>query len=164
MLAKMQSYVADWLRGEIQKALELQGHVATGKLKESIDVQVTQAVDLFSIDGRFIRYGKFVDTGTKGGGWVPIEMMIAWVRIKKVSFAGKSELQTAKLIQWKIFKKGSPTNGDEKKKRFLSLTLEQQESEIIKRITEVVGDFITIEFFNMIEKVQKEFDAQKLAA
>ena len=162
MLEQLQQ-VADFIKREIQDELVAQGHEATGRLKESISVEVTQAFDLISIDGRFVKYGKYVDTGTRGGGWIPFDDLIEWVRIKRIRFSGKSEKQTAKLIQWAVFKKGSPTDGDSRKKRFVSGTLERIEPDISVKIQEIVSGYLEFEFYNMIERTQRSFDNAQAA-
>lgn len=165
MLERLQKEVGDWLKLELQKSLEDQGHVATGRLKESIDVEVTQAVDLFSIDGRMLTYGKYVDRGRKAGvKKVPIDALYLWVRAKKLDLRGKSALSVAYAIQQSIFKKGIPTDGDEKKLRFLSGKLEEMEGQISDRISAIVNNVIEIEFTNMIERERRLINQNTFAA
>lgn len=164
MLAKLKEF-AQYLEKEITTELVSQGHVASGKLKESISVEVTKALDLISIDGRFIYYGRYVDTGRRAGvKRVPLDALIEWIRIKRITLNGKSERQVAFAIQTAIYKKGIPTSGDIRKKRFVSGTLEKKESEIISQIRDIVSDFVNIEFENLIEKVQREFNRTAAAA
>jgi hypothetical protein len=165
LIDRLKIEVADYLKKQIVKELIAQDHVASGKLLNSVDVAVTDAVDVISIDGRFLKYGKYVDTGTRGGGVVPIDAMIAWMRIKRIDLRGKREIDVANSIRWAIYKKGSPTDGDQRKKRWMSATLENEMNEIIRRIDLIVGEVVTIEFENIIEKWRREFEnVEKMAA
>lgn len=156
----LQTEVADFLKEAIKEEMIAQGHVATGNLLNSVEVEVTNAIDLISIDGRFLKYGRFVDTGTRGGGWVPIDVLIQWMRIKKIDLRGKREKEVAYAIRWAIYKKGSPTDGDERKKQFMTRTLDRLENEINTRIINIVDEAMQITFTNMIAKVQKDFNVE----
>lgn len=159
MLEKLQTDVADFILQELIKELGYQGHIASGKLLDSLEVEVTEAAGLFSIDGRYLTYGKYVETGRKAGvKRVPIDALIEWIRVKRLDLRGKSERSVAFAIQAAIFKKGIPTDGDETKKRFVGRTLDRLESEIINRVDKIVSDFVQIEFDNIIAREQKELN------
>jgi hypothetical protein len=164
MLERLKTEVADYLVLELRNELEAQGHNATGKLSESIRVEVINAVDIIFLEGSFLSYGRGVDQGQPVGTYVPIDALIDWMRAKKFNARGKRELSIAYAIQQTILKKGTPTDGDERKKRFMSATLDRTESEVFNRISNIVSDFMQIEFSNIIENAQKEFDRDSIAA
>jgi len=159
LIERLKTGVADFLQAELVKELVSQGHEATGKLKESIEVSVRKSIDNVSIRGEFAFYGEYVDRGRKAGGKkVPIDVLIEWIRVKKLSLNGKREKDVAFAIQNSIHKKGIPTDGDRRKKRFVSRTLDKHENEIIARVDEIVSGFMFVQFNNLIERSQKEFD------
>ena len=163
MLEKLQQ-VADFIKREIQDELVAQGHEATGRLKESISVEVTQAFDLISIDGRFVYYGRYVDQGRRAGvKRVPIDALLEWIKIKRLSAPGKTPRSLAFAIQTAIYKRGIPTDGDSRKKRFVSGTLERIEPDISVKIQEIVSGYLEFEFYNMIERTQRSFDNAQAA-
>ena len=159
MLARLQTFVGNYIQVELQNELVKQGHIASSELKDSIDVAVTQAFNIFTITGRYLNYGRYVDTGRKAGiKRVPIDALIRWMRIKNIQLNGKREKSVAFAIQTAIFKKGIPVDGDQTKKRWMSGTVDKLEPEIVRRVSIVIQDFLVIEFTNMIERTQLEFD------
>lgn len=150
--------LAAYLEKSLKDELLRQNHVASKKLLDSIEVVCNNIANGYTIEGSFLSYGSAVDTGTKPGHKIPIKDLIDWMRFKKIQFAGKSELQTAFLIRNSIFKRGTPTDGDPNKKRWLSLTLEKNEQKIIDDIEALAFGSIEIEFNNLIERTQRVFD------
>ena len=158
MILERLNEVAKFISIELKQELEAQGHNASGELGKSIDVATKELVNGFVIQGSFVFYGKFVDTGRKAGGKkVPIDALIEWIRVKRIDLRGKKERSVAFAIQNSIHKKGIPTDGDQRKKRWISGTLERIEGDIASMIQTIVEDFVTLEFNNIIEKTRKEF-------
>lgn len=165
MLERLKSEVAEWLKAKLNKELEEQGHIATGNLANSIEVTIKRFLDGWEIQGFFLHYGKYVDTGRRAGvKRVPLDALIEWMRVKKMDLRGKSERSVAFAIQTAIFKKGIPTDGDERKKRWISRTLEDNEQEIFDRIQPIMYQFVEVEFTNMIERTRTLLNQQEAAA
>ncbi len=165
MLARLKSEVGDFLKGKLNAELEAQGHKATGNLADSIEITIKRFLDGWEIQGRFLHYGKYVDTGRAAGvKRVPLDALIEWIRVKRMDLRGKSERSVAFAIQTAIFKKGIPTDGDERKKRWISRTLEDNEQEIFDRIQPIMYQFVTVEFNNLVERTQKLLNEQAAAA
>jgi len=155
--AKQLQPIARFLQQEVITELEQQGHIATGNLKDSIEAAIEEYAGGFKIVGRYLYYGEYVDTGRKPGTKrVPIDALIAWIRVKKINLNGKRERDVAFAIQTAIFKKGIPTDGDDKKKRFVSRTLEATEGELKAMIESVFYRIVKLSVENMIEETQKE--------
>lgn len=163
MLERLKSEVGDWLKSKLKTELENQGHVATGNLLNSIDVSIHRFLDGWEIRGTFLSYGKEVDTGQPPGTRVEISALIEWMRAKKMDLRGKSEQTVAFLIQRKILKVGTPTDGDKTKTGWMSKTLEDNEQEIFDRIKPIMYQFVTVEFNNMIERTRTLLNEQAAA-
>lgn len=159
------THIANWLKSQLEAELERQGHIATGDLGNSIEVIVEELTNGFEIKGSYLHYGKYVDTGRAPGVTpVPIDALLDWIRVKNISFEGKSELQTAFAIRNSIFNNGIPTDGDSSKLRWVSGTLENKENELDAMIREAAGSYVTLIFNNMIEESQKAFYETDIAA
>lgn len=147
-----------YLEAKLKAELISQGHVASRKLLESIDLVISRLINGWQLHGEYLVYGTDLDTGTLPGRKIPIKTLIDWMRLKKILFAGKSELQTAFLIQNAIFKKGTPTNRSSDKLRWMSKTLEASESKIVSIIEEAAFSEITILVSNMVEASAIKFE------
>lgn len=140
--------------------LQRQGHRATGDLINSLDVVTEQISGAVSIVGRYVYYGRFVDTGRNAGlKGVPIDALIAWIRVKNIDLMGNSEKSVAFAIMNAIKKHGIPTNRDMSKRRFMSGTLERMETQIFDRITEAYGRAVEKEIVNLIEQTQTSINS-----
>ena len=158
-------HIADYLKRKLQDELARQGHVATGDLGNSIEVVVEEITNGFELKGSYLYYGKFVDTGRAPGVTrVPIDALLDWIYVKGISFEGKSEMQTAFAIQTSIFNKGIPTDGDPDKLRWMSGTIEANETELDALIREAAGSYVTTIFNNLVEESQKAFYNTEIAA
>lgn len=158
-MKKQLDILAGWIQRILIEELERQGHKATGQLINSVEVAVNDITDGFEIVGQHLYYGRFVDTGRKAGvKRVPIDALIDWIRVKKMDLRGNSERQVAFAIQRAIYNKGIPTDGDQRKKRWMSGTLEAKALEIDEKIREIAGYYVDLVFDNMIERSKKEFE------
>ena len=149
--------LAKYLEQELKKELYAQGHIATAKLYESIKVEVSRGVNNMAISGTFIHYGSHVNRGRRAGlRGVPIDALIEWIRIKKMDLRGKSEKSVAFAIQKSIKKKGIPTNGSDRKKRFMSRVLEDEAPRIRRDILLACGDYMQATIVDMVEKTKQK--------
>ena len=131
--------IAKTLENMIKEELQSQNHIAKKNLYNSIEVIVAQEIGGWKIVGKYLYYGDFVESGRKAGvKRVPLDVLIEWIKDKKINLRGKDERSVAFAIQAAIFKKGIPTDGDDKKKKFVSRTLEDNEKQIEKMIRDAV--------------------------
>lgn len=142
--------VATYLEQRLKATLVAQDHVATGDLYNSIEAVVQETVKGWKIVGSNLFYGNIQDTGLKPGIYVPIKALIDWIRAKRINLQGKKELSVAFAIRAAIYKKGTPTDGDDKKKRWISRTLEEEEQEIKKRIQKAMALEVELMVENMV--------------
>lgn len=157
MTQKALQPIAALLQQEVIMELESQGHIATGDLKDSIEATVEAYAGGFKIVGRYLYYGEYVDRGRPPGTKkVPLDALLNWIRVKKINLNGKREKDVAFAIQTAIFKKGIPTDGDDKKKRFVSRTLEANEASIKEMVEAVFYKLVTLSVDNMVEDTQKQ--------
>ena len=144
-----------YLEGALKDELTKQGHVATGKLLESIKVAVLHTAIGDTIEGRGATYSKYVDWGRKPGGYrVPIDALIAWIEVKGMA-TGEKAISLAWAIQYSIWKNGVPTNKDKGKTQFVTRTLEGNKSKIFTDVSKAVNDFYMIELRNIITQVSE---------
>ena len=156
--------IAEWMRQQLVAELENQGHVATSDLLNSVEVAVDDITGGFEMKGMYLYYGRFVDTGRAPGVTrVPIDALLDWIRVKGITFDGKSERQTAFAIQTSIYNNGIPTDGDSSKLRWMSATLEENQSELDSRIREAAGFYVISIFNNIIESSQQAFNQNEAA-
>lgn len=136
--------------------LTRQGHRATGALIDSVDVYIKQQQSLISIIGSFAHYGPYVDRGRRPGGKrVPLDALVEWIKVKQIDLRGKSQRSVAFAIQTSIWKHGIPTSGSMDKKRFMSGTLERNETVIFEMISRAFQNLFEGEIFNMVEKANQ---------
>jgi hypothetical protein len=152
--------LCDMLKVWLIAALERQGHKATGDLINSIDVALEKAMAGMSIVGKFVYYGRFVDTGRRAGiTGVPVDELIKWIRVKNIDLRGRKERDVAFAMMFAIKKKGIPSNGAQDKKRFMSGVLEEHETEIFNMIDTAFYNLFEGEINNLVEKTQTEINS-----
>lgn len=157
MIQKALQPIATLLQREVITELEAQGHIATGELKDSIEATVEDYTGGFKIVGRYLYYGDYVNSGRPPGTKkVPLDALINWIRVKKINLNGKREKDVAFAIQTAIFKKGIPSDGDDKKKRFVSRTLEANEVRVKEMVEAVFYKLVKLSVDNMVEDTQKQ--------
>jgi hypothetical protein len=106
-----------------------------------------------------------VDTGRKAGGKrVPLDVLIQWIRIKKIDLRGRSEKSVAFAMQTAIHKKGIPTDGDTDKKYFMTNTIKRLRPEIESRLRSIIQEAIRIEFVHMIDRARESMNEFNYAA
>lgn len=143
------------LESSIKEELEHQGHIATGKLRDSIKISVQKTINGAIIEGRGSIVGRYVDWGRRSGGRrVPIQALLEWIRIKGLA-VGKSEIQLAWAIQTNIHKHGIPTDRDQGKTQFITRTLAGQKDKILSDIREASYYFYGVQLSNIIREVKE---------
>lgn len=149
--------LCDYLEGEIKAELEKQGHIATGNLRDSIKVVLAENEKGFSIEGRASSIAKYVDWGRKPGGRrVPVDALLAWIRVRGITATGMSERSLAWAIQHSIWKNGIPTDSSKKEThtKFVTRTLQGNRERIKNDIKEASEFFIGFEIDNMIMEIK----------
>lgn len=57
------------------------------------------------------RYAGWVHEGTRGRGLVPLDEMVAWIRLKGIKPRTEMSIESlAHLLRWRIFKRGTAAN------------------------------------------------------
>ena len=124
--------IQNLLTNALRKELAQQGHIASGELLQSIRIVVKEVVNGIEIEGRFLKYGVYVDRGRKAGTKkVPIDAILRWIRVKGIDLRGKREVSVAFAIQHSIFKNGIPSNRNKNKLRWMRGTLEKKTPEVL---------------------------------
>jgi hypothetical protein len=148
--------LAQYLERQIIDSLEGQNHVASGKLRESIKVNVEKVLGGYVIVGNQLFYGKFVDSGVgPRKAWVPVDVLIQWMRDKNIPLRGAREEDVAKRIRWAIWNKGIPTSGDPSKLKFLRNVLNQNEQVIQTTISAYFKRVVALSIKNSIENATR---------
>ena len=99
--------LCEFLEDEMRGRLTKQGHIATGKLRDSIKTTVRKAAYGYVIEGKSDGYGRYVDTGRRPGGKrVPISALLSWIEVKGFDLKGKQAIDVAWAIQTKIYQNG----------------------------------------------------------
>lgn len=144
--------LAEYLEAELKSELQRQGHIATGKLYDSIKVAIENDSIVGAANEAF--YAKYVDWGRKPGGKkVPIGALISWVQIKGLA-TGDRAISLAWAIQNSIWKNGVPTSRDESKKKFVTRTLEGNKEKILKEISGAYYNAFNVEITNIVRSIK----------
>lgn len=162
---KQLKIVAQYLKEKLGEELTKQGHKATGRLLESIKVEVKDLPDRTILEGSFEDYGKFLDTGVKNvrPGRAYIEAIVNWLRLKGIQAGDKSLLSIAFAIRATHLKQGIPTS---KSRRFsqakgnrrigwMTETLNEQEQQIGKMIDDAYFVEMNVIVDNFVRKSNK---------
>lgn len=147
--------IAQYLEQQLKQKLIAQGHVATKALLNSIKVEVKNEVDKWLIVGSNLEYGNAQDKGQPPNTFVPITVLIDWIRIKQINLKGRRELDVAFAIQKRIMAVGTPTNGDPKRKRWLSGTLEEESNTVQQMIQKALQQEVELMMTNIIEQTKQ---------
>lgn len=140
-----------------------QGHKATGKLLESIKVELKE--NPTSLIGSFEDYGIFVDTGVRNvrPGRAYIEAIIRWLRAVGIQGGIKELTSIAFAIRATHLKEGIPSRDSRKfssapgQRRigWMTETLNENEQEIAKRIDEVFFFEVDVIVENFVRQSNK---------
>jgi len=152
-------YVFSYLKQQMIAELILQGHKATGQLIESIDNEITSSTELVKLDGTFVYYGRFVDTGRRAGGKkVPIDAIIEWIKVKQFESDIKKIKGMAFAIQQNIFKHGisqqsswrGTTTG-----QFMTKVLENNKQQISDDVRKAVQTSLESAIFSIVNEINQ---------
>lgn len=84
-----------------------QGHTASEALFNSIQSVIEHTLTGITISAQALYYAKFVNAGRKPGTkGVPIDVLIEWIRRKRLNMEGKRERSVAFAMQRSIRDKG----------------------------------------------------------
>lgn len=144
--------IAKYLEHELISELIDRDIIASEDLKKSVEVKVLKTVEGLVIQGRYLYYGRFVETGRRAKvKRVPIDALIKWIKDRKINLKGKKERDVAFAIQHGIWKKGI------KPRRWQTETIDKNENRIAIDIEEIIGKTLSLVIENMITRVQKDF-------
>ena len=96
------------IKGELKNELEMQGHVASGRLRDSIDYKITGEDELtFTALPRW----RQVNDKQPAGRFVARTKLVYWLRQKGVVLPNGAKSKMVFNIQKIIFEEGTPTKG-----------------------------------------------------
>lgn len=99
--------IAQYLSDTLQMELLNQGHTASEALFNSIQSVIEHTLTGITISAQALYYAKFVNAGRKPGTkGVPIDVLIEWIRRKRLNMEGKRERSVAFAMQRSIRDKG----------------------------------------------------------
>jgi hypothetical protein len=125
--------------------------VASGKLRDSVKVQVVEKTNETILQVMMLEYSQYVQSGRiSGKGKVPIKSLLQWIKDRKLKGRSKkgryiSNLSFAFAIQTNIKKFGIRPAG------FIDVSIESIMSD--PRITELIGEAAYDELINAIEGI-----------
>ena len=146
--------LAKYLNIRMQQELILQDHVTPkATLLNSMQAKETRPG---LIEGSFVFYGRFVDTGRAPGvKRVPLQALIDWIILRRLDGMIDAR-RLAFMIQAKIFKEGIPTansrNLAPRRTNLVGQVLDDNMSEIEKQIADKVFTMIDTEIINSIRQ------------
>lgn len=165
--------IASYLKEELQKELEAQGHNATGRLSQEIEEKIIVLLDEIDIEMYILYYGKYQDTGLKpdqipyrrgshAGTSKFIEALMKWAVVKKIVQEGSRQQRSfAFAVAEKMKKQGMPTDGayaytsNGRRKDWVTHTLKEAEPEIIKRALNMEFNVVDVAIENLIRDISK---------
>lgn len=99
--------IAQYLSDTLQMELLNQGHTASEALFNSIQSVIEHTLTGITISAQALYYAKFVNAGRKPGTkGVPINLLVEWIRRKRLNMEGKRERSVAFAMQRSIRDKG----------------------------------------------------------
>lgn len=99
--------IAQYLNDTLQMELLNQGHTASEALFDSIKTVVERTLTGITITTEALYYAKFVNAGRKPGTkGVPIDVLVEWIRRKRLNMEGKRERSVAFAMQRSIRDRG----------------------------------------------------------
>lgn len=152
-------YVFSYLKEQMIAELIQQGHKVSGQLIESIDSEITSSVEVVKLDGTFIYYGRFVDTGRRAGGRkVPIDALMEWIKQKQFETDIKKIKGMAFAIQQTIFKHGISQSSSWKGTttgQFMTKTLDKNAQRISDDVKKAVQNSLESAIFSIINEINQ---------
>jgi hypothetical protein len=130
--------IGEFLVIELSKELKAQGHIATGKLKDSIEYEIAGLKGELELAISYLEYGAVVERGVSasripyGGGKGSvskyIQGLMSWIRFKKLTSGLAKDVKSFAFAIAKTHKKdGMPSKGSYKfsnngRRKFWQLT------------------------------------------
>ena len=112
--------IAQYLNDTLQMELLNQGYTASEALFDSIKTIVERTLTGITITTEALYYAKFVNAGRKPGTkGVPLDVLVEWIRRKRLNMEGKRERSVAFAMQRSIRDKGI------KPSRFIDKSIEK---------------------------------------
>lgn len=156
--------IGRFLVQELQKEIELQKHVATGKLLDSFEYRIKNTGNTVSLEIWSEDYGEYVDRGRKPGGKrVPIAALMEWIRNKAIA-SGDAEVKSiAFAIQEKIYREGIPTSGGRKiaqrRLNHIQFVIDKTQGEVDRLMNDRIQDSVRKQLDKAFEQAQRELKA-----
>lgn len=153
--------IGRFLVQEIGQELVYQKHVATGKLRDSVEYRIkTNAGGSVSLEIWTENYGNFVESGRRPGAKrVPIASLVQWIKVKGLATGDKEMTRLAFAIQEKIYREGVPTSGGKRisgrRTGHLAYVIQSNEDEISNLLYNRIQDNIRAQMDRSFDLNQK---------
>lgn len=148
--------LARFIKEELGKGLAAKGHINTGKLLDSIEVDILDELGAVVLEGKFEDYGIFQDTGTRAGSLRNIDALTVWVRQRL-----NAPPEKARGIAFAIAKTHAKVGMHSKDGRpnpaaagWMTETLDRISDDILKRLDEIFDIDINI----FVDNVARQFE------
>jgi len=100
------AHSATSIQARARRLIRLQGAIATGRLRSSVNIRFTRDY-LGAVIGTNVNYAGQVEEGQKPGKWPNVGELMRWVTKKIVSRPKRAVRRATFLIGRKIFKEGT---------------------------------------------------------
>ena len=156
--------IGEFIKEQLIKVLDDQGHRNTGKLQDTMKSTVTESGGGFVITITGQDYAKYVDRGIPAGVWVNVGALQKWVMQKGIATGEREIKQVAFLIGRKIFQEGSPTRGSlkfsktGKRDEFVKVMLDANANIIFQKVLALFTQEVTVTLRNTIAKERTTFE------
>lgn len=94
------------VKEQYQKNLEMNRHVASGKLKDNIEVVIIDEPDRLEVALNLEEYWKWVENGRASGKMPPVSAIEKWITVKKIvpQMRDGKKAPTIQQLSWAIAK------------------------------------------------------------
>ena len=148
--------IGEFIKDQLVKVLDDQGHRATGTLQDTMRSEVKSSGKGYEITIYGKDYAKYVELGVPKGTWVSVDALAEWVHVKGIASGEREIKNIAFAIQRKIFDKGS-IQFREKKKGFIQVVLDENANIIFQKVFDLFSREVAISLRNTIAKQRRIF-------
>lgn len=153
--------IGAFLVKKLQQEVEIQKHVASGKLRDSFEYRVKSTGNGISLEIYSEDYGQYVETGRKPGAKrVPIAALMEWIRLKAIATEDKQVRSIAFAIQEKIYREGTPTSNSRKlaarRTGHLQFVIEQSTNEMTRVMDKRIQDNMRLQIDRIFDEANRE--------
>lgn len=159
MIEKGLKIIGEFLKERFIAELYAQGHNASGQHIESIAFDVSGTSGGWEIVFTSLPYGKYLETGTEAGRYVPIKALMEWVEQKGIAMGDREVKNAAYAIRQAIYNEGTPTKGsyehtsNGRRTDWISFVAEENKARINEKLAIIVGELINTDLSNLARTI-----------